>query len=765
MPKKTRHLSGKLHVTGRSLFIGEEHISADMCHVAVVFSTCAHGRIISMDAVSAKALPGVHAIITAADIPGENNIAHGNNDNQPLLPADTVMYVGQPIALVVADSRQVALEAASRVTVNYEEMPAILSIDAAVKANQLYVPPRKIQRGDVARAFAEADCIIEGEVKIGAQEHFYLETQRCLATPDEDGGITLYAATQSTTEVQAVAARVLGLANHKITVDVKRLGGAFGGKESQGTLWAGLAALAAHYTHKSCYLELRRIDDIMATGKRHPFENTYRLACSADGRILGYEVILKSNGGAYIDLSLAILERGLYHSDHAYFIPNISITGYACKTNLPPNTAFRGFGAPQGIFPIEIALQQAAEKLGIDPIEIRKRNCYITGQTAPYGMEVCDPVGREMLEELEALASYKQLRNKVDEYNASHQYHKQGIGVVPGKFGISFTTGFLNQGSALVWIYTDGTISLSHGGVEMGQSVNAKVASVVARTLGVSMDRIRVESANTKRVGNASPTAASTGSDINGYAAENAAKKLKRRLSRMAVRYFSERGIACVEEDLVFADDAVVSGDARLSFADLVNFAYTHYCDLGSHGYYFTPGITFNREKGRGTPFYYFVFGAALVVSQVDLLTGEYECKKIYIVHDSSQSLNPDIDLGQIYGAFVQGYGYCTMEDISFNDKGQYLALTPSTYKFPTICDIPPTFKIKLLDLLREHASVLGSKAVGEPPFIYGLAGWFALYDALKRSVPQGSAIDLAFPATPEAVLMAKVQSAKKETV
>jgi xanthine dehydrogenase large subunit len=763
MPETTKHLSGRLHVTGASRFIGEEFIPQGCLHLAVVYSTCAHGSLDDIDASQALALPGVHAVLTAADIPGRNNIAHGNNDTQPLLAEGTVTYHGQPIALVAAETAELAIEAASRVKATYTPREALLTIDAAMAAQSWYTPPRHIERGDVEQAFAAAECIVEGEVETGAQEHFYLETQRTLALYDDDGGITLYAATQSTSEVQTVAARVTARSSHKITVDVKRLGGAFGGKESQATLWSSLAALAASVLRTSCYLQLRRINDMAATGKRHPFKNHYRLACSADGRILGYDVTLCCNGGAYIDLSMAILERAMFHSDHAYFLPNARIIGYACRTNLPPNTAFRGFGAPQGIYTLEYAIQRAAHKLCIPPMQMRMLNCYTTGQTTPFGMEVADPVGRDMLRKLQELSNWDALQQKVAQFNSSHRYRKQGIGIMPGKFGISFTTAFLNQGSALVWIYADGTLSLSHGGVEMGQSVNAKVAAVVAHTLGISLSRIRVESANTKRVGNASPTAASTGSDINGHAARNAALKLKRRLADMAVQYFAEHHIVCQAQELSFADDAITTAQGEaIAFADLVRYAYLHTCDLGAHGYYFTPGLHYDKERGKGKPFHYYVFGGAAVVSEVDLLTGEYQLRKIYVVHDNARSLNPDIDLGQIYGAFVQGYGYCTMEDEPFSSDGRYLALTPSTYKFPTICDIPDIFEVELVDLMRTHASVLGSKAVGEPPFIYGLAGWFALYDALRRSLPSVQDISLAFPATPQAVLLA-YHNAKKE--
>ncbi len=750
--KESKHLSGKLHVCGTSRFIGEENIPQGMLYAHVVTSEIAHGEIVSIDTSELKQIEGNIRVVTAKDIPGENNIAHGNGDNQPLLPEKIVKYYGQPIAIVLANDAWTAEYAASKVKLEIKELKPILSIDDAVEASEYYINPRMIKRGDLLKGFEEADLIIEKTIETGAQEHFYLETQRCLSIPEDNGSFTLYSSTQSTSETQEVTAKVLGLTSNQITVDVKRLGGAFGGKESQATLWGALSALGAYVSKKPVLLQLRRPTDMQSTGKRHPFKNKFKLGIKNDGTITAFENILYSNGGAYTDLSIAILERGLYHSDHAYYIPNSSFVGYPCRTNLPPNTAFRGFGAPQGIMSIEYALDIAAQKLGIDALEIRRINCYKENQTTPYGMEVFEPVGGEMLEVLKDNVQYNKLKEEVDNFNSEHSHTKQGIGVVPGKFGISFTAGFLNQGSSLIWVYADGTISVSHGGIEMGQQVNTKVCQVVAETLGVGMDRIRIESANTKRVGNASPTAASTGSDINGYAARNAALILKERLMKIAGNYWDEKGLNRVDE-IRIEDDCFVSGTTVVQFAEMVHYAYFNCVDLGAHGFYHTPGIKFDHDKGKGRPFAYFVYGAALSVVEVDLYTGEYSLKKVAIVHDSSSPINTEVDKGQIYGAFTQGFGLCTMEELPYDGKGRYLAVNPSTYKIPCIMDIPDDFNVEMVTVEREHASVMGSKAVGEPPLIYGLSVWLALFDVLKRSNPNND--NLKFPATPEAVLMA----------
>ena len=752
------HLSGHLHVTGASRFIGEDVRPAGLLHVKVVTSPHAHARITAIDTAAAAARPGVAAVLTHRDIPGANKIGHVLPD-EPLLPADTVTYVGQPVALVAAADPWQAEAAAAAVRVEYEPLPPVLTIEEALARGQLYVPERRIARGDVDAALAAAPHVLEGQVATGAQEHFYLETQRCVAVPAEDGQIVLYAATQSTAEVQEIAARVLGRRSKDITVDVPRLGGAFGGKERSATLWACLAALACHCTGRPAELALQRVEDAAWTGKRHPYESRYRVGFDDEGRLLAWDVELNANGGAAVDLSLAILERSMLHADNAYHIPAARIVGRACRTNLPPNTAFRGFGAPQGIFVIECALERIARALGLDPLEVRRRNAYQEGQLTPFGQPVHDAHVAELLERLGRNARYAALRAENEAFNAAHVYAKRGLGVVPVKFGISFTSAFLNQGSALIWIYADGTLSLSHGGVEMGQEVNTKVAQVVARTLGVGLGRIRVETANTKRVANASPTAASTGADINGNAARVAAAELRARLARVAAGMLAPRLGRTPEPDaLVFADDAVWDTAApaeRLAFGELVHQAYMDRVDLGAHGFYRTPGVHFDRTAGQGTPFHYFAQGGGLVQVEVDLISGCARLLKVHIVHETGRSLNLAVDRGQIAGAFVQGFGWCTIEEERFDAAGRWLAVSPSTYKIPTIRDVPDDFVIETVERDLHHASVLGSKAIGEPPLVYGEAAWFAVKDAIESLTGHRREAALAHPATPDAVLAA----------
>jgi xanthine dehydrogenase large subunit len=753
--KESLHLSGYLHVTGKSKFIGDAVKPRDMLIVKSLPSPYAHAKIVSIDLTKAQEFPGVYAVLTYKDIPGQNQTNPFTKD-EPLFPEKEVTYVGQPVAVVVAANEKVALAALKLINVKYQELSAILTIEQAHQKKSFYGVSRKIERGDLAKGFKQADHVLEGEVATGAQEHVYLETQRCWAIPGDDE-ITLYSATQATNEIQEAAAMVLGVANNDITVDVRRLGGAFGGKERTATIWTCLAALAAYHTQKPIEIKLTRLEDQAWTGKRHPFKGKYKIGFNKDGKVVAYEVELSANGGYYLDLTIPILERAMLHAENAYFIPNIKITSYPCKTNLPPNTAFRGFGAPQSVFIIEKAIDRIARFLKQDIVAVREINLYRSEQTTPYEQPVYEAHGAEMFARLKEKSNYAKIVKATDEFNNKNRFVKRGIGVVPVKFGISFTQGMLNQGSSLVWIYTDGSISISHGGIEMGQELYSKVTQIVARELGVSVARIRSESTNTKRIANASPTAASSGCDINGYAALIAARQLKERLAKVAIEMIhKETGFAADIEHLIFADDQIFDSrkkDFKIDFAVLVHHAYVNQVDLGAHGFYHTPGIKLDRETGKGTPFYYFVFGAALVQMEVDVLTGANKMLKAYIVHETAKSINKGIDKGQIAGAFMQGFGMCTMEELEWDAKGRYLAVTPSTYKIPTISDLPPVFDIDLVENDCKHASVAGSKGIGEPPLIYGEAAYFAIKHALESI--SDKEVDLKIPATPEAIVMA----------
>ncbi len=763
MGKQPWHISGRLHVTGNSRFIGEGKLPDGLLHVAILFSPVAHARISKLDISSALAMRDVTAVITARDIPGKNSLGHGP-DEEPLLAENEVVYVGQPVAIVLSPYPRVAKKGVESIVLKYKKLEPLLDIRQADEAKSWYVPERVFECGDPERGLKEAHFILEGEVESSAQEHFYFETQRCLAIPGEGEEMTLYSATQSTMEVQEAAAGILGTAVHNVVVDVSRLGGAFGGKESRGTIIACLAALGARVTGKPVELKLSRKEDFLYTGKRHPFLGRYRVGFNETGEIDAYDVELLSNGGAFTDLSLAILHRAMFHAENTYYIPNVRIRGRACRTNLPPNTAFRGFGAPQGIFVMESVIERIAHTLKRDPLEIRKINSYRAGQETPYGQVLQESDMNDLFDRLQEFSNYREMKKKIEQFNSEHTDRKRGMAVVPVKFGISFTSPVLNQGSALIWIYIDGTVSVSTCGVEMGQEVNTKIALVVARVFGISLKNIRVESSNTRRTGNASPTAASTGSDINGNAARIAAEKIKARLTPIACELLETgNGVKSDPESLVFADNKVYDNNAPLftiSFPELIKQAYQRRTPLGAHGFYKTPGIWFDSKNGKGNPFYYFVFGCAAVSVEVDLLSGENRLLDVYIVHQNGKSLDINIDRGQTIGAFIQSYGWCTIEEIPWNDNGEYLASTVSTYKIPCIRDLPERMEIEFTESGSEYASVFGSKAIGEPPYIYGEAAFFAIKNAIQSLTDRE--VTLTFPATPEAVLMA-VEKIKKE--
>lgn len=754
MNKRPHHISGKLHLTGTSRFIADEAGLPGMLQARFFFSPVAHAKIVSLDVARAEAVPGVERVITAADIPGENQIGHVIKD-EPLFPESEIMYLGQPLAMVLAADEILAEEAAKLIRLEYEELPPLLGIDEADARSEWYVPERKIERGETDRALSEAAFTLTGITESAGQEHFYLESQRCRAVPGEGKQITLFAATQSTMEVQEVLSHVLGIPAHHIIIDVPRLGGAFGGKERAGTLWACLAGLGAFVCQKPVQVLLSREEDMRSTGKRHPFKSRWKVGFDATGRISALEVELLSNGGAYADLSIAILERALFHAENAYHIPNARIRGRACRTNLPPNTAFRGFGAPQGIFVIETIMDRIARKLELDPLELRQINVYRSGDITPYGQHVRESNLFELLARLRQNSDYEKLKEEVRAFNASHEFAKQGLGIVPVKFGVSFTTALLNQASALLWTYIDGSVSLSTGGVEMGQEVSTKCAIVVSKILGISAEQVRVESSNSQRVGNASPTAASTGSDLNGNATRIAAEKLSEQLVPVARELLARRGVECGVGEIRFEDSkvwCVADPATRISFAELVRAAYNARVPLAAYGYYRTPGLHFDRERGQGNPFHYYVCGCALVQAEIAALSGEHKVLKTFIVHENGNSLSEEIDRGQIVGAYVQSAGWCTIEELPQDASGSYLAINPSTYKIPTVRELPELMELEIVPAGAEYASVFGSKATGEPPFIYGLAVWFAIQSAVLAANPEA---ELSFPATPEAVLLA----------
>jgi len=756
MSKLPHHLAGPLHLCGKSRFIADEPLLQGMLHAKFLFSPVAHARIQKMDISGAENYPGVHKVITANDIPGENMIGHVIKD-EPLFPTLEIMYAWQPLAMVLAEDERCAELATKQIKLEYEELPAIFDPEDADAKQEWYVPERKIQSGDIDAAFANAPYVMEGKTTSSGQEHFYMEGQRAIAIPFEDSRLTILSATQSTMEVQEVVSHLLGIPAHDIVVEVPRLGGAFGGKERAATIWASMATLGAYVCKRPVQVKLSRDEDMRATGKRHPFTSLWKVAYDEQGKLLAYDILLLANGGAYADLSVAILERAMFHSDNACYIPNTRIRGRACRTNLPPNTAYRGFGAPQGIFVIESILDDIARQLKLDPLEIRTLNAYQNGNITPYGQEIKECQLRDIYAKLAANADYEKLKLEVQEFNLCHEHHKRGLGIMPVKFGISFTTALLNQGSALIWIYIDGSVSVSTGGVEMGQELSTKVAVVVSRVLGISIDKIRVESSNTQRIGNASPTAASTGSDINGNAARIAAEKIRENLREPAAKLIAQQsGQEVDSQKLVFAEGKIFDQNNpanSITFNELIRFAYVERIPLAAYGYYRTPNVWFDREIGQGHPFHYYVYGAALAEVEVDLMLGEHTVNKLFIVHENGTSLHEQIDLGQISGAAVQCIGWCTMEDLKWDTKGHYTSANPSTYKIPGIRDLPDVLKVELMPSASGEASVFGSKATGEPPFIYGLAVFFALQAAVREVNPEAA---LSFPATPEAIILAQ---------
>ena len=598
------------------------------------------------------------------------------------------------------------------------------------------------------------DCpyYLEGVIRNDGQEHFYLETQSSLAVPEDNGGITLYSSSQNPNEIQKMAAGVLSLPQNQVTVDIKRLGGGFGGKESQATSWACLAALAAYHTKRPALLRLTRDEDMIFTGKRHAFESDYRVAFDKEGKILAYSVELNSNCGAVADVSTSVLERAMLHAENSYQIEHIKIIGRPCKTNLHPATAFRGFGGPQGIFAIESVIERIADTLGLDPYDVRMKNMYQKGDFAPYGQEIYhgEDIGR-ILEKLRNDSHWDERKKEIALFNKKNRYVKKGLAMTPVKFGISFTAAHLNQGSALIHVYVDGSVSVTHGAIEMGQEVNTKIAQIAATTLGVPIGSIRIESNNTKRVANTSATAASSGCDLNGHAVEDASLKIVNRLKKLVLKLFPDTETVFENGFVYPVMDGITNYEKPLfTFKELIEKAYFERVDLSAHGYYATPGIHFDRDKGQGHPFLYYVFGAAVSEVEVDLLTGTTTLLSAHIIHDCGESINPMVDKGQIQGGFIQGVGWVTTEELVYNDNGKLLSSSPATYKIPTIGDIPEEFHIQLMEGCMNEMGIKRSKAIGEPPFVYGESVFFAITDALSSlgSYPE----ELSIPATPEKI-------------
>ena len=744
------HDSAHLHVTGRAQYTDDIPLPANGLHAAFGTSAIAHGRIKTLDLESAITTPGVVCVAQSADIPGENNYGGAVHDD-PIFTESLVQYAGQPIFAVAATSYAAARKAASRARITYEELPAILDIRAALAAQSYVLPTRRLIRGSPAAVLAGSPQRLRGTVVIGGQDHFYLEGQIAVAIPQDDGAMLVHSSTQHPTEVQHVVAHALGVRVHSVTVQCRRMGGGFGGKESQPALMASTAAILARKTRRTVKLRLDRDQDMVMTGKRHDFLADYDVGFDAQGRILALSVMLASRCGYSADLSGPVNDRAVFHLDNAYFLENIEIVSHRCKTHTVSNTAFRGFGGPQGMMVIEHVIEAIARTLKKDAVDVRRANFYGTQDrnVTHYGQVVQDNIIHDIFDRLEVDGDYRRRRQVLRDWNASSPIVKRGLAMTPVKFGISFTATLFNQAGALVNAYTDGTVLLNHGGTEMGQGLHIKVAQVVAAELGLPLSAVRVTTTDTSKVPNTSATAASSGSDLNGKAAQAAARTIRERLVELIC---STRGVTAAE--IRFADGYVHFGAQSVSFGDLAREAHAARVSLSATGFYRTPDIHYDRDTMLGQPFYYFAYGAAIAEVAVDTLTGETRLLRADILHDVGSSLNPAIDLGQVEGGFLQGVGWLTCEELFWNEKGVLQTHAPSTYKIPTARDWAQDTRVRLL----EHApnakqTVYRSKAVGEPPLMLAMAVFHAIADACAACGSVGIVPNLSAPATPESVL------------
>lgn len=735
------------HVRGESVYLDDIPVVHGTLYACVFDSPIAHGKLKSVDPSEAEKSDGVVRVITAKDIIGENQIG-GIVPDEPLLADGEVHFQGMPIAIVLAESEEHARRAAKKIVVEIDELEPVTDPRVAAANESFIVPPKKFVLGDTATAFYDCEHVFAGSTEQNGQEHLYIETQGAYAVPTENGGLKIYSSTQGPTAVQRAVCRVTGLAMHKVEVDVQRLGGGFGGKEDQANAWAGIVAVAAQLTGKPVKYALHRMEDMRMTGKRHPYSSDYKIGLDANLKIVAYEATFYQNAGAACDLSPPVLERTLFHCTNSYFIPNVTATAYCCRTNLPPNTAFRGFGGPQGMFVIESAIAHAAEKLGVSAADIQRANLLTDGDEFPYGQKA----------ESEAITSWSQadakydfdaLQKEADEFNTSSKYFKKGVAMMPVCFGISFTKTPMNQARSLVHVYTDGSVAVSTGAVEMGQGVNTKMAQVASQMFGLEISEVKVHTTNTLRIANTSPTAASAAADLNGKATQLACETIRRRLFDVAKDLVEAARIddLSLQNGFVFRNGEKTS----LTWQTLVMEAHLQRVNLSEHSHYATPGIGFDWATAKGHPFAYHVYGTAIIGVTVDCLRGRYEVDYVKCCHDFGTSMNTAVDLGQIEGGIVQGLGWMTMEEVVYDETGKLRSNALSTYKIPDIYSVPKEIDVLPLQTSRENLAIFNSKAVGEPPLMYGIGAYFAIRNAIRSFSDCSPTFDCPF--TPEKVL------------
>jgi xanthine dehydrogenase large subunit len=755
MGKQIQHESAHLHVSGHAQYIDDMSLPSNALHIALGVSRIARGKILKLDLTPVKAYPGVIDILTVDDIPGENNFGCAVKDD-PIFPNSQIDFYGQPLFAVIATSHLIAKQAAQLAQIEVEEETPIFDIREAIEKNHFVLPPVAMEKGNIEQGFLSSTHRLKNSIKLGGQEHFYLEGHIACAVPMEDGELTIYSSTQHPSEVQHLVSHAMNLPAAMIRVECKRLGGGFGGKESQPAWFAIIAALGAKKTKLPVKLRVDREMDMTITGKRHDFEMDYEVGFDGTGKILSFDVMIASRCGFSADLSGPVNDRALFHLDNCYFIPNLRAISYRCKTNTVSNTAFRGFGGPQGMYCIEYAIEDIADFLKVDPLEIRKQNFYQKNMLTHFDMPVEDIIIDDLVNQLVESSRYLERREHIKKFNQTNKYFKRGISLTPVKFGISFTATHFNQAGALIHIYTDGSILVNHGGLEMGQGLNTKIRQIVANEFQVDFSVVKMSATDTSKIPNTSATAASSGTDLNGMAAQNAAQTLITRMKEfLATKY--QLPVA----DIVFKNNDVHLGSQTIPFEKAVQECYVGRISLSSTGFYATPKIHYDSKTRKGRPFFYFSYGAAVSEVVLDTLTGEMKLLQVDILHDVGQSINPAIDIGQIEGGFMQGLGWLTSEELWWNPKGKLMTNSPSTYKIPTAFDWPKTARTHLYASTGNmENTIYKSKAVGEPPLMLAFSAFHAIKHAIRGQVGEDGVLHLSAPATPESILNALNTSA-----